>query len=114
MAKGKKAKLPKKIGGLKLPKELRKAGGKLAKVAASPAGRELIAAGLGLAAAAATAAVEKDRARRRAAAGLGDAKPAASAPPKAANNGGDPHDIGVALGKMAEAALAGLFKPKAG
>ena len=111
MAKDKAAKIPKKIGGLKVPKDLRKSGGKLLRAASSPVGRELIALGLGLAASAAAAAVEKDRLKRRD--GSAAADPAkGTAPPKAANTASDPHEIGVALGKMAETALAGLFKPK--
>jgi hypothetical protein len=108
--KDKAAKLPKKIAGQKVPKSVRKAGGKLIEAANSVAGRELIAAGLSLAAAAAAGAVQKDRARRQ-----GEAVNAkeAGTPPPAAKAGNDPHEIGVALGKMAEAALAGLFKPKA-
>lgn len=42
----KSTKLPKKIAGVKIPKKVRKSGGKLLKVANTPAGRELIAAGL--------------------------------------------------------------------
>jgi hypothetical protein len=117
MAKTRKGKLPKRIGGVKLPKEVRKTGGRIAKVVNSPAGRELIAAGLTIAAAAVTAAVEKERVKRRIEAGpkadgvgAGKAASASAAPLPAASN--DPHEFGAALGKMAEAALAGLFKPR--
>jgi len=118
--KDKKAKIPKRVGGIKVPKELRKAGSKLVKVAASPVGRELIAAGLGMVAAAASAAVEKDRARRRTAsaaptptAPATPETPHKPAPPCPANSiDVDMHEVGAQLGKMAEQALAGLFKPK--
>lgn len=116
------AKLPKRIGGVKVPKKLRKAGARLIAHATSPLGIELIAAGLGMAAAAASAAVERERSGRRAAAAAasevaiageeparGGPKAGSIKPPRASN---DPHDIGVALGKMAEAALAGLLKRK--
>ena len=119
MAKDKKAKLPKRIGGLKLPKELRRTGGRIADMVNSPAGRELIAAGLTMAAAAVKAAVEKDRAKRRGAPkpasdGAGDAKATRTTSTFAPAPSNDPHEFGAALGKMAEAALAGLFKPKRG
>ena len=106
MAKTKaKAKLPKRVGGVKLSKEIRKAGGKLLAKANSPLGRELIAAGLGLAATAAAAAAA-EREKRKAA----PATPAADKP----NGVSDPHEFGVVLGKMAQAALAGLFAGKKG
>ncbi len=117
MAKTKKGKLPKRIGGVKLPKEVRKTGGRIAKVVGSPAGRDLIAAGLTMAAAALSAAVEKERVKRRGAAKpaadrVGDAKPERATSPAPPAAGNDPHEFGAALGKMAEAALAGLFKPR--
>lgn len=115
------AKLPKQVGGVKVPKKLRKAGAKLVAQATSPLGIELIAAGLSLASAAVAAVVERERAGRRAVAATGEdanpgAQPASGGPkpgsiqPLRASN--DPHEIGVALGKMAEAALAGLLKRK--
>ncbi|HKX23128.1 MAG TPA: hypothetical protein VJM81_07625 [Rhizorhapis sp.] len=56
MAKQKAAsKLPKRIAGIKLPKELRKSGGSMLTLARTPLGRELIASGLIAAAAALTA-----------------------------------------------------------
>jgi len=61
VAKKNNAKLPKKIAGVKIPKKLRKSGGKLIEVANTPAGRELIAAGL---VAAGTALAAKAKARR--------------------------------------------------
>jgi hypothetical protein len=44
--KSKKNKLPKKIAGVKVPKELRKAGGKLARIAEQPVAREIAFAAL--------------------------------------------------------------------
>ncbi|MFW2851866.1 hypothetical protein ACM61V_08045 [Sphingomonas sp. TX0543] len=59
-------KIPKKIGGVKIPKELRHAGEALLDKANSPAGRELLASGLTMAAAAAAAAAMKQRAKAEA------------------------------------------------
>jgi hypothetical protein len=132
MTKTRKPKLPKRIGGVKLTKELRKAGGKLIEKASSPIGRELIAAGLSMAAAAATAAAKKERDRHAAAragaandaAAAADAKPADAKPapavatphgPKVSfNSKTDPHEIGVVLGNLAQEMLGRVFagKPK--
>ncbi|MFT3977499.1 MAG: hypothetical protein QM688_10355 [Sphingomonas bacterium] len=57
---GKKKRIPKKIGDVKIPKELRQAGEALLDKANSPAGREIIATGLTIAAAAAATALRKD------------------------------------------------------
>jgi hypothetical protein len=46
MSKGKKAKLPKRIAGIKVPKALRKSGGSLAGLVESPAGRKVLAEAL--------------------------------------------------------------------
>ena len=46
MGKKKAPKLPKQIAGVKIPKELRKSGGALLAKVNTPAGRELLAAGL--------------------------------------------------------------------
>lgn len=110
-------KLPKRVGGVKLSKEIRKAGGKLLEKANSPLGRELIATGLGMAAAAAAGAAERQRGKREPAKTPADAGPAlsqgiAKGPSRGAPN--DPHEIGVVLGTIAKAALAGLFAPKKG
>lgn len=112
---GRKAKLPKQVGGVPVPKKLRKAAAKVVVAAASPAGMELIAAGLSAAAALASAAVERERVKRHAGVKVGgDTRDAASGPrgiesPRASN---DPHEMGVALGRIAEAALTGLFKQR--
>lgn len=104
------AAFPKEIGGLKVPKHLRRAAAKLGATAASPAGLELIAAGLSLAA----AAVAKERARQQGAVaarhGADDGGARLAENVRIDQAGSDPHEVGVVLGKMAEAALAGLFK----
>ncbi|WEK43726.1 MAG: hypothetical protein P0Y64_02530 [Candidatus Sphingomonas colombiensis] len=64
---GKKGKrIPKKIGGMKIPKELRQAGEALLDKANSAAGREIIASGLTMAAAAAATAAMKHRVKAEA------------------------------------------------
>jgi hypothetical protein len=56
MAKTKKVKLPKRIAGVKVPKELRKNGGWLLGMLDTPQGKALVASGLAAAAAAMTGA----------------------------------------------------------
>lgn len=106
------AKRAEDAAGATLPEELRRAGGALLAKANSPAGREMLAAGLGIAAAAANAAVKSERARREAGAGAPREKPGPPGEPHSTAT--DPHEIGVALGKMAEAVLGGLFAGKKG
>lgn len=117
MGKKKKAKLPKEVMGVKLPKEVREIGGALLEKAQSPQGREMLAAGLTMAAAAATAAVAKGRAKREAAAEA-PAAPAAPetptppTPPQGTQTQPDPQAIADAVGKAAEAMLGRLFGGK--
>jgi hypothetical protein len=86
--KHKKAKLPKEVLGVKLPKEVREVGGALLEKANSPQGREMLAAGLTMAAAAATAALAKGRAERAAPArGTGAARAAGVSCPASAAAG---------------------------
>lgn len=101
MAKKKNAKLPKKIAGVKIPKKLRKSGGKLIEVASTPAGRELIAAGL--VAAGSALAAKAQRARRSS-----DNAPADRVDPaeRGAQMAGQ---IGATLGAAANAALDRLL-----
>jgi len=103
-------KLPKRIGGVKLTKELRKAGGKLLEKANSPMGRELIAVGLSMAAAAASKAAKRERERhaplRQTAV---DASPSSAKASEPTSSTGDPHDLGVALGRIAQDALGRIF-----
>lgn len=96
----KNAKLPKKIAGVKISKKVRKSGNKLIEVANTPAGRELLAAGL-IAAGAALAKAQK--ARRSDA---GGAKPATDPAERGAQMAGQ---IGAAVGAAANAALDRLF-----
>jgi hypothetical protein len=131
MGKKKKAKLPKEVMGVKLPKEVRAIGGALLEKAQSPQGREMLAAGLTMAAAAATAAVAKGRAKREAAAAAdGPVPPTSPAPPEApvppeppvppvppvppqgTQMQPDPQAIAEAVGKAAEAMLGRLFGGK--
>lgn len=94
-------KLPKAIGGVKVPKELRQSGEALLAKANSPAGRQMIASGLTIAAGAAAAAI----ARRQ------------SPPPAAPTTASpaptiDPQQIADAVGAAADAVLARLFGAK--
>ena len=121
--KTKKAKLPKEVLGIRLPKELREAGGALLEKANSPQGREMLAAGLTMAAAAATAAVAKGRAKREHAAerpvppvpptpGAAPEPPRSPEPPQGTQTQPDPQAIAEAVGKAAEAMLGRLFGGK--
>jgi hypothetical protein len=96
----KKAKLPKQVLGVKIPKELRKAGGALLEHANSPAGREVIAAGLTVAAAAATAALTRHRTPPTDA-GAGDGS--------GTTRPSEPQAFADAIGQVAETALSRLF-----
>ena len=118
--KTKKAKLPKEVLGIRLPKEVREAGGALLEKANSPQGREMLAAGLTMAAAAATAAVAKGRAKREHAAerpvpptpGAAPEPPRSPEPPQGTQTQPDPQAIAEAVGKAAEAMLGRLFGGK--
>lgn len=125
--KTKKAKLPKEVMGVKLPKEVREIGGALLEKAQSPQGREMLAAGLTMAAAAATAAVAKGRAKREAAAAPeaprapepprapeAPTPPTPPTPPQGTQTQPDPQAIAEAVGKAAEAMLGRLFGGKKG
>ena len=94
-------KLPKKIAGVKVPKKLRKSGNKLIEVANTPAGRELLAAGL-IAAGAALAKAQKQK-RHNA------AEPAGDPAERGAEVAGQ---LGAAMGAAANAALDRLFGPR--
>lgn len=121
--KQKKAKLPKEVMGIRLPKEVREVGGALLEKANSPQGREMLAAGLTMAAAAASAAVAKGQAQRAAAkapspapgpsaAGAPPAPPEPPQPPRGTHTQPDPQAIAEAVGKAAEAMLGRLFGGK--
>lgn len=96
----KNAKLPKKIAGVKISKKLRKSGNKLIGAANTPAGRELLAAGL-IAAGAALAKAQK--ARRSA---VDAVEPQTDPAERGAQMAGQ---IGAAVGAAANAALDRLF-----
>lgn len=96
----KNAKLPKKIGGVKISKKVRKSGNKLIAAASTPAGRELLAAGL----VAAGAALAKAQRTRRS---TGNApQPELDPAERGAQMAGQ---IGAAVGAAANAALDRLF-----
>lgn len=98
-----KRRIPKQVGGIKIPKELRRKGEQLLDKVDTPAGREMLATGIGLAATAAAAAIAKKSARRAEAV----TTPAA---PKPGDPGIDPrHDLGEAIAGVA-AALQGMLK----
>ena len=117
--KPKTAKLPKAVLGIRLPKEVREAGGALIEKANSPQGREMLAAGLTMAAAAATAAAAKGRANREQAAdspseaSAPGAERQAAKPPQGTQTQPDPQAIVEVVGKAAEAMLGRLFGGKA-
>ena len=121
--KTKKAKLPKEVLGIRLPKEVREAGGALLEKANSPQGREMLAAGLTMAAAAATAAVAAGRTKREGTAerpgppapptpGAAPETPRTPESPQGTQTQPDPQAIAEAVGKAAEAMLGRLFGGK--
>ncbi len=97
--KAKKGRLPKEVLGVKLPKELRKAGDRMIEQASSPQGRQAIAGALTMAAAAATAAIARGREKPA------DAAEAAQGTTRAP----DPQAVADVVGKAAEAVLGKLF-----
>lgn len=102
MAKAKR-RIPKHVGGIKIPKDLRRKGEELLDRVDTPAGREMLATGIGLAATAAVAAMAKKSAK---------AHPAA-APARPGEPGIDPkHDLSDAIAGVASA-LQGLLARKA-
>lgn len=129
-----KAKLPKEVLGIRLPREVREVGGALIEKANSPQGREWLAAGLTMAATAATAAVAKGQARRNEATRPAAERPVPPVPPtppvppsgatppepprpetpQGTQTQPDPQAIAAAVGKAAEAMLGRLFGGKAG
>lgn len=109
MAKDKKKRIPKEIGGFKLPKELRRKGEKLIDKAQahldSPQGKAMIAGGLSMAAAALAAAAEKSRAKAAAQEPANDAEQAA----KPGSSGIDPQKVTAAVDQL----LSGIFGKRA-
>ncbi|WP_242097826.1 hypothetical protein [Sphingomonas sp. CROZ-RG-20F-R02-07] len=100
-------KIPKRIAGVKLPKDLRKAGNALIERAQSPEGRQVLTAGLAMAATAATAALAK-----RAQTPPEPARPAPEAPdapPQGTQSAPDPQAMADAFMGAAERALGQFF-----
>jgi len=116
-----KTKIPKTIAGVKVPKELRKAGNKLIDKAHSPEGRQAIATGLTMAAAAMAAATER-RARKTAAseAPAPDAPeaprppepPKPPTPPSPPEGIANPMMLGTMIGDAVEQAMKRAFGPR--
>lgn len=102
-------KLPKELAGVKIPKKLRKSGGKLLATVNTPLGRELMAAGL-VAAGAAMARKEEARkaARRVAREAEGEAEDAAALGARVAGQ------VAGVVGAAATAALDRIFGPAPG
>lgn len=93
-----KVKLPKRIAGIKVPKELRKQGEALLTKANSPEGRQAIASGLAMVAGVAAANAAK--------------RPAAAPEPKASETprgSGDAQQVVDAIGAAAEAVMGRFF-----
>src|SRR5207244_3777188 len=107
--KEKAARLPKKVGGVKLPKQLRKSAGIMAELAQSPIAREVVSAALVAGAGA--------LAKRR----IKDASARATATPPHKPGGGEfdsliaqGKDVGNMLAQGVAAFLGELFKPPVG
>lgn len=100
MAKKKKGKLPKEVLGVKVPKELRKAGEKLIEQVQGPAGKQALAAVVG---AVATAALTREAAKAAERAGTSD-----SAKPDATTRA----DPGEAFARAAELLVGKIFAPR--
>lgn len=119
----KKKRIPKTIGGVKLPKELRRAGEKIIDqaitTANSPQGKAMIATGLSMAAAAAMKAAEgkaaEAKAAERATASAEKEKPAPAndAKPDAPRQPGTGGIDGDAIGQAVEQVLGRLFGRRA-
>jgi hypothetical protein len=125
VAKAKTMKIPKTIGGVKIPKELRKSGNALIEKANSPEGRQVIASGMAMMATAAMAARSQaaHAPSPRPAAGAGAAGEAAkdsaaakdgAAGPKGPGMGGTQNveQMVEAIGTAAEAAIKRMFGGK--
>ncbi len=111
MGKRKKGKLPKEVLGVKVPKELRKAGEKLIEQAQGPAGRQAIAGALtAVVGAVATAALSREAARAAAPRPDDDASDARADHRAATGNptvkGGETGEV---LARAAEALMGRLF-----
>ncbi|MEH3104387.1 MAG: hypothetical protein PGN12_10820 [Sphingomonas phyllosphaerae] len=99
MAKKKKGKLPKEVLGVKVPKELRKAGERLIEQVQGPAGKQALAAVVG---AVATAALTREAAKAAERGGKAD-----GAKPEAAHA-----EPGEAFARAAELLVGKIFAPR--
>ena len=99
--------MPKRVAGVKLPKDVRRVGDTLLATATSPAGLEMIATGLKIAATVATVAAAGRMAAQTAAAPEGGKPAMPSADRK-------PEDIGAALGIMAQEMMGRMFGKASG
>ena len=98
--------IPKEIGGVKIPKEARRAGEAILEKANSPEGRQMLASGIAMAATAAAAMAARQ------ARGPAAAKPAPDAArPDRPGQGGtvDPHQVADAIGQAANAFMNKMF-----
>ncbi|WP_287979360.1 hypothetical protein [Sphingomonas sp.] len=128
--KANKTKLPKEVMGIRLPKDVREIGGAVLEKANTPQGREMLAAGLTMAAAAASAAVAKGRAKRDAApsqaaqpqpvppesaadGAVPPSPPPPPAPPRGTDRDPDPAAMLAMVGTVAETVLGKLIAKKA-
>lgn len=104
MGEKKKKRIPKTVAGVKVPKELRKAGEKLLDHAQRPETQAKIAGVLTMAAGAVAAAAAKKRAEQATAA---PQEPREDA--RATRTGADPQVVADAIGQAAEQVLSKLF-----
>lgn len=111
--KGKKGfRIPKEIGGIKVPKEARRAGEAIIDKVNSPEGRAKLSAGLAMAATAAAALAAKqaqDAATKKAA---GDVPGEGDSRRPGQGGTADPHHVGDAIGQAATAFMAKFFQPR--
>lgn len=114
--KAKKGKLPKEVFGVKLPKELRRAGDQLIEQATSGAGQKALAGALTMAAAAATAALARGREPAGESPRSADATeaPGATDAPHAqgTQRSPDPQAIADIAGQAVEAVIGRVFGKK--
>lgn len=105
----KKVKLPKKVGGVKIPKELRKGGEKLIEQAQTDAGRAAIARGAATLAGIAATAVQAAAMKQHAASPPPAPAPAAPAANDAGSAKPEGEKVAEAISTVADAVLSRLF-----
>lgn len=111
--KGKKRgfRIPKEIGGVKVPKEARRAGDALIEKASSPEGRQALASGLAMAATFAAAAAAR-QSRQTGATGSACHPGANTRKERGSTPGIDPTRVADAFGEAANAFMNKVFSPK--